>query len=176
MPSPVIAISKPYTPELLPVVQMAIEGILENYTADVFEFGSGESTIWFADRANVVSVEHDPAWYAEVMKVLDDTGLDATVHLADDDCLADVILDYRDFDLVLIDCLNSQRMSAIRMAREHVRPGGWMVLDDSQWPILWNAADYLDGWQSSTVQGWHTRKSGERRRHQTTFYKRPING
>src|SRR5690348_4410793 len=35
----------------------------------VFEFGSGLSTLWWAQRvAHVVSVEHDPAWHRSVSK------------------------------------------------------------------------------------------------------------
>lgn len=35
------------------------------------EFGSGRSTIWFAKRVkHLISVEHDPEWYAKVNKQL----------------------------------------------------------------------------------------------------------
>ena len=37
----------------------------------IFEFGSGNSTIWFSNRcAHVISVEHEEAWYQLVYLIL----------------------------------------------------------------------------------------------------------
>ena len=58
MPLPVIEIKPPYVPELLPVVQLIVERILAD-GGDVFEYGSGFSTLWLAEFADVVTVEHD---------------------------------------------------------------------------------------------------------------------
>ncbi len=39
----------------------------------VFEFGSGNSTLWFSQRVkNIVSVEHDIGWYDKVKKEMPD--------------------------------------------------------------------------------------------------------
>ncbi len=180
MPKPVIPIKPPYEPELLPIVQEAIRGILENWhrvqPQKVFEYGSGHSTLWFSTFSDVVSVEHDQQWYKEVVREVDKAGLGATVHLADKEDIASTILDYGDFDLILIDCFDKQRMPALKMAREHVRPGGWLVLDDSHWRLLWGAFDYLEGWQGSIIRGEHKRKDGQWRTQETTFFKRPIDG
>lgn len=38
---------------------------------DIFEFGSGASTIWFSKRVgNIVSIENDTAWYKKVKPIL----------------------------------------------------------------------------------------------------------
>jgi len=40
-----------------------------NNTMDVFEYGSGNSTLWFASRTNTVtSVEHDNIWFEKIKK------------------------------------------------------------------------------------------------------------
>lgn len=44
------------------------------------ELGSGRSTLWFAERvARLISVEHDPAWFARISSKLQDRGLGARV-------------------------------------------------------------------------------------------------
>ena len=175
MPKPVIPIEQPYKPELLPVVQLAIEGLLL-FGGDVFEYGSGHSTVWFARMSNPVSVEHDEEWYGEVMRSLDVANLNAAVHLVDEEDIAGVIVDYGQFDLILVDCIDRQRMAALEMAKEHVRPGGYLVLDDSHWKMLGKAKQCLTGWDLSVVSGLHQRKNGDRRMHETTFYQRPLDG
>jgi predicted O-methyltransferase YrrM len=41
-----------------------------------FEWGSGRSTVWFARWVRrLISVEHDPLWYEQVRKRLDEEGL-----------------------------------------------------------------------------------------------------
>ena len=43
-----------------------------------FEWGSGRSTVWFAQRVRqLISIEHDPHWYEEVTRRLDEKGLEA---------------------------------------------------------------------------------------------------
>lgn len=38
----------------------------------VFEWGSGQSTLWFAQRVKqIVSMEHNPLWYEEARKMCD---------------------------------------------------------------------------------------------------------
>jgi len=55
--------------------EAVISFMLENIkpTDTVFEYGSGGSTVWFAEMAkSVVSVEHDLKWYESVRKVIAD--------------------------------------------------------------------------------------------------------
>ena len=38
-----------------------------NNTMDIFEYGSGNSTLWYADKVNsVTSVEHDNGWFNKI--------------------------------------------------------------------------------------------------------------
>jgi hypothetical protein len=67
---------RPVDRELRPIPWItypAIDFLAERVTKDmsVFEFGSGNSTLWWADRvAHVCCVEHDPGWADEIRSSL----------------------------------------------------------------------------------------------------------
>jgi SAM-dependent methyltransferase len=116
----------------------------------VLEYGSGASTLFFAQRvALTVSIEHDPAWYAAVRARCGDnvelllilpTSEAAGDYTSTDERFVDK--SFRDyaaaadhyadgyFDVALID--GRARPSCFRHARSKVRPGGWIILDDSE--------------------------------------------
>ena len=174
MPNPVIPIKPPYTPEFLHVAQMAIEGFLARRDGDVFEYGSGHSTLWFAQFANVVTVEHDEEWYAELVRALSESGLEADTHYVAAAVMPGVISQYDMFDLVLVDCQDDRRILAAQLAIHHVKPGGWLVMDDSNWPLWEPAKAMLRTWPYTEMRGPHIRKTGQLRSHETRIYRRPV--
>jgi hypothetical protein len=143
----------------------AVERLDRLVTAEsrVFEFGSGGSTIYFAQRAReVVSVEHDRSWHQRLVAELDrlrltnvrcelvepavDPGFDRSsianpsAYVSDDErytgktfgSYARAIDSYPNeyFDLVVVD--GRARPSCILHARDKVRPGGVLLLDQSE--------------------------------------------
>jgi hypothetical protein len=102
---------------------------------DVFEFGSGQSTLFWAQRARrVVSVEDDEAWYGIVSAklppncemILEKDIAVYPTHLAR----------YPDgFDVIVVDGASRGRTrnKCARAAIEHLRPGGLIILDNSDW-------------------------------------------
>lgn len=101
-----------------------------------FEWGSGRSTLWLARRlGTLVSVEHDPAWYAEVTRKIALAGLvNVDYRLVPKLGLkeyASQIERYPDsyFDIILID--GEDRNSCIRAAGSKIRIGGWIVIDNA---------------------------------------------
>jgi len=181
-----VKVLPPYTP-------LVNDGALARFAAtvqphfDVFEFGSGKSTVWFAQHCHhLVSVENDVDWFKAVRAKLDELGLSADTRLVafDDskrgvkDRAAEyvaVIEAFPDecFDLVFVD--GKARPWCIRDARVKVKPGGWMVLDDLQYAPVKSALHLLDGWlltgsHSGVVHGaW----DGLPRRNTTGFWQRP---
>jgi predicted O-methyltransferase YrrM len=143
----------------------------------VFEWGSGESTAFFAERvASVVSVEHDKAWKDAVEAVLYEHKLQAQVLLLPEKLMPCAISSYPDqhFDLVFVDGLDRTRVQCCEQAMPKVKPGGWLVLDDSQWKMLAPARKVLAVWRSISADGlklsW---KKNKRIKTRTTFYRRP---
>ncbi len=174
MPNPVIPIKPPYTPEFLHVAQMAIEGFLARRGGDVFEYGSGHSTLWFAQFANVVTVEHDLDWYSELVRALSESSLWAETHHIHEEEIPKFIDHYGQFDLILVDCIDDQRAPAAKAAMSHVKPGGWLVMDDSNWPLWEPAKAMLRTWPYTEMRGPHIRKTGQLRSHETRIYRRPL--
>jgi hypothetical protein len=99
----------------------------------VFEYGAGNSTLFWAARAAVVhSVEFDPDWYARVA-----ASLPAHCSIS----LARTITEYVDaihrdpagYDVVVVDGQNAEqgRLRGCAAALKVLRPGGMIVLDNS---------------------------------------------
>jgi hypothetical protein len=136
----------------------------------VFEFGSGGSTLFLARRAaQVVAVESHEDWMNQTQAALKSAGL-ANVDLR---ChpLSETDPEFRrnpffhavtarSWDVVIVDSflghgtggINGKglfRPHAFQLALAHVKPGGWLVLDDSwMFPELlcappgWTLTDY----------------------------------
>jgi hypothetical protein len=122
-------------------------------TMRVFEYGSGGSTLFFAKHvAEVVSIEHDPEWYARTSNALAKGGVRNYTYLLRPPAPAPEVrfpssdpayagLDFaayvtaidaypaQSFDLVSVD--GRARPACVLAALRKVKPGGWMLLDNS---------------------------------------------
>ncbi len=151
-------------------------------TMQVFEYGAGGSTLFFAARvANVVSVEHDSAWAAQVQAALvQEQRLNATVHLippesdpacdgqdpADPEAYVSSAPQYRgmsfrkyaahldgwpDASFDLVMVDGRARPGCLCHARSKVKPGGWLLLDNAE------RAHYHPALRSLEAEGWRKR-------------------
>lgn len=135
MPRPIIVPDEPY------IVRKAI-GVLDfllGPSDEVFEWGSGGSTVWIAQRVKrVVTVDHDPKWHDAVIEKAKRAGVRSriTFHLITPlqiDPYADVITAYhQDWDAIIIDGKSETRGSCTVEAIERVKPGGFIMLDNSE--------------------------------------------
>lgn len=183
IPESELVIKPPYTPELLSAVQEDVAAFLRTLPTErpprpprVLEFGAGWSTVWFAQLgADVVSVEHSGRWFAEVARALARLYLRADLRLVAPDDFPAQAAEFPDghFSLVLVDCIDGQRLPCVAASLSKLRPGGLLVLDDSHWDMLRPAFDLLTGWDRWAQSGMHTRKTGEVKYHQTTIFVRP---
>lgn len=111
-----------------------IDFLDDRLTADlrVFEYGSGNSTRWFADHVNeVVAVEDDKEWFDRIRSSTPPNA--DIIHRTGDDYPA-AIDKHGEFDVVVVD--GSDRVTCAEMAIEHLTPGGIVLWDDS------NEAEY----------------------------------
>src|ERR1019366_2688084 len=149
----------------------------------VFEFGSGRSTIWYAKHvASVVALESAARWHAQVEQ-----------DLARYDNAAVELLSAREFpsrmrneldstfDLVVVDgpdadecgCVlppELDRTGCICASVTKVRPGGVLVLDNSDLPRYRQADSTLAGWRCVRISGFTTSPLTPM---ETSFYWRP---
>lgn len=97
---------------------------------EVLEFGAGQSTLWWAGRVrSVLAVEGDPRWYGYVTALVDGTG-NVTVSLEQDPAKYPQLLSGHSFDIVVVD--GGDRLRAATAGAAALRPGGLLVLDDSE--------------------------------------------
>ena len=157
----------------------------------VFEYGSGESTIWFAQRAAyVITVEDVKEWLKMVLERLKDLGLD---HKAEGlympwemgpDSLqmiqeyAESINQYPDnsFDLVFCDGLAHARSRCPALVMSKVKVGGWLVIDDVGWnPVRLGTEIVREGEWPEIRRGGFCRAAwdGQTRNTVTSFFRRP---
>lgn len=113
----------------------------------VFEFGSGNSTLWWSQRvAQVVSREHDAAWYQRV-KALVPANVDYQ-HIAclpDGDYAREVLKHVGRFDLIVID--GPDRVNCARHALQALKAHGAIIWDNS------DREEYAAGYSLLTQAG-----------------------
>ena len=141
---------------------------------DVFEFGSGYSTCYFAEKCkSVFSVEYDKAWFDRVEDIVpenahmfyepydEDGQYCRTIHTCD-----------QRFQLVVVD--GQDRVNCILQSIEQLADDGILLLDDSDRPGYRRGVDALAdaGFRSLSIAGI---KPGSPCRHQTTIFYRNDN-
>jgi predicted O-methyltransferase YrrM len=148
----------------------------------IFEYGSGGSTLYLAGRAGqLVSIEHDPAWADKVRVELERRNLGrcelrcieperaaSPADPSDPEGAASSWHGLRDFsfaryaaaidaaedaslDLVLVD--GRARPACVAHARPKVKPGGYLLLDNSDRPHYAKAAAALGAWKRFDFHG-----------------------
>ncbi len=146
----------------VPWMPYSIVAFLEDYLAsgaEVFEYGGGGSSLWFAQRASrVFIVDHNREWADCIRAELSRGGFHASPvilcecsreapseeYVAAIDAFADGSL-----DLVVVDGID--RLACLRRAAPKVRPNGLLLLDDSErYP---EAAAALPGWTRKDFWG-----------------------
>lgn len=137
------------------------------------EFGSGRSTVWFANRVGrLTSVEHNAEWYENVRAMLGARGLSERVdyRLCEDGVRETADTSYvavteefgpNSLDFVLVDGRCRDHCASACMGK--LKPGGILVIDNINWYVPRNpkprapdSRDFSDGWASAewkTVSG-----------------------
>jgi hypothetical protein len=113
----------------------------------VFEFGSGNSTLFWGARAKqVVSVENDPAWYELVRGRIGQLPIDLRLCTEPSGYVATLANAGAPFDVVVVD--GRWRYDSAFAAIAALRPGGLIVLDNADWypnaAALLRSADLIE--------------------------------
>lgn len=125
----------------------------------ILEFGSGASTVWFAEMdAKVISFEHSDEWALNVLSRLKKKGLEKNV------CLiympkypSEMITVKGMFDMIFID--GRKRVQCIEKYHASVKLKGALVLDNSEVEKWKTGVDLMDslGWKRIDFQGFRAR-------------------
>jgi hypothetical protein len=94
----------------------------------VFEYGCGQSTHWWAERAkSVTAVEHNADWYRQVTE----TAPGNVTLLLETDDYVQAIASRGSFDVIIIDGVSRSRNDCAALVSKHLAPGGIVVFDNS---------------------------------------------
>lgn len=114
---------------------------------DILEIGAGSSTIWLAKRAkNVLSYEHDARWHGRVESKAKEEGLE-NCEIIHDPFYPErgINPSFRIFDIVIID--GRGRIKSMETTCHLLKPGGYLILDDSQRTRYRKGKELLDGFK-----------------------------
>lgn len=163
-------------PWMTPAAVRYLSELIRPETA-ILELGSGLSTIWYASRCRTItSLEDDPSWFGSTVGLIENAGLrNCHIELLSLGEFPDRLrrFDARSFDLVVIDCNetdNMNRIVALKRSAYLVRPGGHLVLDDSDRAEYRSADDELRDWPRARFLGV---KAVPLCATETTVYRRP---
>lgn len=121
----------------------------------VFEFGSGNSTFFYAKYAGiVVSVEHDKEWYEKIVKTKPENAemIFSELTRGGDYCRMPVKLGEK-FDIIIVD--GRDRVNCCKQAVDALSPNGVVVLDDSEREFYRTGVDFLkkNGFKHLSLSG-----------------------
>ena len=98
----------------------------------VFEYGSGSSTLFYAQRVKrVVSVEHDQSWYNKIVGTKPSNAEMIFTQLSTDGEYARKAATLNEkFDIIIVD--GRDRVNCCKYSLDALTPRGVVVLDDSE--------------------------------------------
>jgi hypothetical protein len=117
----------------------------------VLEFGGGQSTIWWSERAKeVLTFEENSEWCTALrQKQPRKTTL---VHEAEPARINRLLSDAgKQYDIIIID--GGERQSLIPIALDHLAPDGALIFDNSEGYGFREATCSLDGWHRVDFYG-----------------------
>ena len=146
---------------------------------EIFEVGSGASTAWYARRARrVTAIESDPVWHWHVAGSLAELPNATVEAVAAHDFPMRLAREPDEaFDLIIVDgddeglSPDEGRVGCVRAAASKVKPGGILLLDNSDWPRYSPVDAILENWRFVRYPGFTT---GPLTPIETTLYWRPM--
>lgn len=137
----------------------------------LFEYGSGYSTVFFAEMIkSVTSVEYDKDWFEKAKDLINDfSNTEIIFQELNEDYSTAINKSDRKYELIIIDGRN--RVKCALNSFEHLTSDGVLILDDSsreEYQEIWNF--YLrKGFREITFQG--LKPNGFSIDHTTVFYR-----
>ncbi|MFT3865055.1 MAG: class I SAM-dependent methyltransferase [Solirubrobacterales bacterium] len=141
-----------------PVVRW-LEGAIRSDWS-ILELGSGASSVWFASLGGrLLSLEHDPDWYRSSKADIEAAGVtNADLSLCPRQEFTKRLgeLEGDSFELVVVDHLDGEgldRARSVELVHSLVKPGGYLLLDDSDRPRYGGVDAVLSGWERRRFVG-----------------------
>jgi len=99
---------------------------------NIFEYGSGNSTIWYSQKVNsIVAVEHNKSWYEKVKKILPENAKVILSSETDSNVYSGEILKSKSkFEIVIVDGIF--RNESLTSSLDFLTEDGVVVFDNSE--------------------------------------------
>jgi predicted O-methyltransferase YrrM len=121
-------------------------------TDTFLEFGSGQSTLWFAKKVKkIISVEHDKKWYEATKHNSKNVENLKLIFAPTKNSYLDVAkkLKNNSIDICLVDGM--WRLDCLLLAFKKIKVGGIIILDNAETfiPISWKSVSFQDRWDEN---------------------------
>ena len=137
-------------PKPIPWLPQGAINFLEEYLTkdmNMLEFGAGDSTLWFAERVGYIySIEYDWKWMVKIERKIRQSGKNNVGLSLIQPPEINSLLDF-----ILVD--GGNRVLNFRQALRVLKPGGVIMLDNSERPEYQPCFDMVEGWQQFTDHG-----------------------
>lgn len=142
-----------------------------NKTLDVFEYGSGNSTLFYSQHVNhVYALENDKSWYSKIEESLPQNAklIYQEVIRGGDYCRYATTLNKK-FDIIIVD--GRDRVNCCIHSIQALREGGIVVLDDSERLEYKPALDFFKSNNFKEIHFWGMAPGVKMKKCTSVFYK-----
>ena len=142
-----------------------------NKSIDVFEYGSGNSTLWYATQVNsVTSVEHDRKWLEKIKNSMPEN---ADMYYQELE-YGEAYSQYpnklnKKFNIVIVD--GRDRVNCIKNAINSIKDDGIIVLDDSERETYEDGISFLLNKNFKKIDFWGISPGSFHKKNTTIFYR-----
>lgn len=142
-----------------------------NNKMDIFEFGSGNSTLWYASKVNTVtSVEHDSTWFEKIKENMPknvNIYYKELIYNGEYSNFSNTLEEK--FDIVIID--GRDRVNCMKNAIYSIKENGVIFLDDSEREQYKKGIDFLLNNDFKKIDFWGISPGLFYKKNTTVFYK-----
>ncbi len=133
--------SKPIPWNTYPFLKFIEPRLKNNF--DVFEYGCGNSTIWYSERVNsIIAVENDQDWYKKIKIWLPENAqvIYRELKYGGEYC-REVVNQKKQFDIIIID--GRDRENSVKNSIRKLKEDGIIIFDNSELELYRNAVVHL---------------------------------
>lgn len=142
-----------------------------NKSMDIFEYGSGNSTLWYSKKVNsVISIEHDKKWFEKINKSMPENVniyYQELVYGGEYSTFSNKL--NKKFDIVIID--GRDRVNSIKSAINSIKEQGIIILDDSERDTYQEGRNFLLDNDFKKIDFWGISPGLFYKKNTTIFYK-----
>lgn len=138
---------------------------------DIFEYGSGNSTLWYGEKVkSVTSVEHDKNWFEKIHKNMSNNinlNYQELVYDGEYSRFANNL--NKKFDIIIVD--GRDRVNCIKHSLSSIKENGIIILDDSERGQYKEGMNFLLNNNFKKIDFWGISPGLFYKKNTTIFYK-----